>query len=308
MTGRGWGRRLDRRRDRRAGAAACTGADPTTSTASRSARWSRSTGGVPVPCPITADSLPALRGRRRRHHRAGRRTSWSSRAAARVGRAGPDARRHAPEGRGRVPRHRRQARQADRVRPHRRHPGAGDARLPDVLSLERLPAAGAVPAAGGAPPARTACGRSRCARRIVSLSTARPAPVLHRPDRRDGAAVGAFKASGDITSMSQADGYVEIPAADRRYRGGRAGRGRPLRSRRAGLRAANGRAADALPPRPQWRPERAVPAHLFPSRRAHSSSSSSAVCRSKKGAVRPVRPAELRVAAIADRVRSFRRP
>ena len=27
----------------------------------------------------------------------------------------------------------------------------------------------------------------------------------------DGAAVGAFKASGDITSMSQADGYVEIP-------------------------------------------------------------------------------------------------
>ena len=28
----------------------------------------------------------------------------------------------------------------------------------------------------------------------------------------DGAAVGAFKASGDITSMSQADGYIEIPA------------------------------------------------------------------------------------------------
>ena len=28
----------------------------------------------------------------------------------------------------------------------------------------------------------------------------------------DGAAVGAFKASGDVTSMSQADGYVEIPA------------------------------------------------------------------------------------------------
>ena len=27
----------------------------------------------------------------------------------------------------------------------------------------------------------------------------------------DGLAVGAFKASGDITSMSQADGYVEIP-------------------------------------------------------------------------------------------------
>lgn len=28
----------------------------------------------------------------------------------------------------------------------------------------------------------------------------------------DGAAVGAFKASGDITSMSMADGYIEIPA------------------------------------------------------------------------------------------------
>ena len=28
----------------------------------------------------------------------------------------------------------------------------------------------------------------------------------------DGMAVPAFKASGDITSMSQADGYIEIPA------------------------------------------------------------------------------------------------
>jgi molybdopterin molybdotransferase len=28
----------------------------------------------------------------------------------------------------------------------------------------------------------------------------------------DGLAVPAFKASGDITSMSQADGYFEIPA------------------------------------------------------------------------------------------------
>ena len=38
------------------------------------------------------------------------------------------------------------------------------------------------------------------------------------------------------TSMSQADGYVEIPAADRRDRGRRAGRGSPLRPRAAGLR------------------------------------------------------------------------
>jgi molybdopterin biosynthesis enzyme len=28
----------------------------------------------------------------------------------------------------------------------------------------------------------------------------------------DGQAVPAFKASGDITSMAQADGYIEIPA------------------------------------------------------------------------------------------------
>jgi molybdopterin molybdotransferase len=28
----------------------------------------------------------------------------------------------------------------------------------------------------------------------------------------DGAAVPAFKASGDITSMAHADGYLEIPA------------------------------------------------------------------------------------------------
>ena len=28
----------------------------------------------------------------------------------------------------------------------------------------------------------------------------------------EGAAVPAFKASGDITSMSRADGYIEIPA------------------------------------------------------------------------------------------------
>jgi molybdopterin biosynthesis enzyme len=28
----------------------------------------------------------------------------------------------------------------------------------------------------------------------------------------DGQAVPAFKASGDITSMSQADGYIEIPS------------------------------------------------------------------------------------------------
>ena len=37
------------------------------------------------------------------------------------------------------------------------------------------------------------------------------ASVLHGADR-DGAAVPAFKSSGDITSMSRADGYIELPA------------------------------------------------------------------------------------------------
>ena len=37
-------------------------------------------------------------------------------------------------------------------------------------------------------------------------------PVLHREGRGRRRAVPAFKASGDISSMSQADGYIEIPA------------------------------------------------------------------------------------------------
>ena len=37
-------------------------------------------------------------------------------------------------------------------------------------------------------------------------------PVLHGPHRRRRRRVPAFKASGDITSMSHADGYIEIPA------------------------------------------------------------------------------------------------
>jgi molybdopterin molybdotransferase len=36
----------------------------------------------------------------------------------------------------------------------------------------------------------------------------------------NGVAVPAFKASGDITSMSQADGYIEIPADVERVESG----------------------------------------------------------------------------------------
>ena len=39
----------------------------------------------------------------------------------------------------------------------------------------------------------------------------RTTSVLHG-EIEDGSAVPAFKASGDITSMSRADGYIEIPA------------------------------------------------------------------------------------------------
>ena len=35
---------------------------------------------------------------------------------------------------------------------------------------------------------------------------------FHTVRLRDGAAYTAFKGSGDITSLSQADGYIEIPA------------------------------------------------------------------------------------------------
>ena len=66
-------------------------------------------------------------------------------------------------------------------------------------------------------------------RRMARLPEYRPQTVraaaraAHRLDDRagtsstrcgiaDGTAVPAFKASGDITSMSQADGYIEIPA------------------------------------------------------------------------------------------------
>ena len=64
-------------------------------------------------------------------------------------------------------------------------------------------------------------------RRIARLPEYRPRTVTVPLSRRivsttgrhqfytvrlvDGAAVPAFKSSGDITSMSQADGYIEIP-------------------------------------------------------------------------------------------------
>ncbi len=113
-------------------------------------------------------------------------------------------------GRGDRPRHRGQAGQADGLRPHRPHAGARHARLSDVVPVERLHPAGAVSAPAGAPAGRGGRPRSTLplSRRVTRR---RAAPVLHGP-RDGGRAEPAFKASGDITSMAHADGYIEIPA------------------------------------------------------------------------------------------------
>ena len=59
-------------------------------------------------------------------------------------------------------------------------------------------------------PEHRAAHRRAC--RSRGASSRRPAGTSStRCGSTDGAAVPAFKASGDITSMSQADGYIEIP-------------------------------------------------------------------------------------------------
>ena len=59
------------------------------------------------------------------------------------------------------------------------------------------------------PPHRTANGHAARAQRIVSTTGRHQFYTVRVVD---GEAQPAFKASGDITSMSQADGYIEIPA------------------------------------------------------------------------------------------------
>ena len=56
---------------------------------------------------------------------------------------------------------------------------------------------------------RSTIGWTAWARRIVSTTGRHQ---FYTVRIADSAAVPAFKASGDITSMSQADGYIEIPA------------------------------------------------------------------------------------------------
>ena len=62
----------------------------------------------------------------------------------------------------------------------------------------------------------------RVAARPPHRLAGRPASVLHG-ETGDGVALPAFKGSGDITSLSQADGYIEIPAERERRRSRDAG-------------------------------------------------------------------------------------
>src|SRR5438874_1228135 len=71
--------------------------------------------------------------------------------------------------------------------------------LPFLRALARLP------------PYRPRTLRLPLARRIVSAANRHQ---FYTVQIRDGIAYPAFKGSGDITSLSNADGYLEIPATE----------------------------------------------------------------------------------------------
>ena len=136
-------------------------------------------GGVPEPLEVAGDTLEALdqavdaalgvRRDRVLRRQLGRRSR-------------PRARRPAPARRGGVPRHRDAARQAHRVRSPRHGAGLRHARQPDVVSHQRLCAAGAVPAACGAVAAAPAARGVGAAGPPGGLGRG-PAPVLHGAGR-----------------------------------------------------------------------------------------------------------------------------
>ena len=85
-------------------------------------------------------------------------------------------------------------------------PGYPTSCLSNAYMLLIEPAAADGAAAGVGAAHRHAC-------RSASGSCRRPAGTSStRCGSSTGVAMPAFKASGDITSMSQADGYIEIPA------------------------------------------------------------------------------------------------
>ena len=78
------------------------------------------------------------------------------------------------------------------------------------MPLERVHVAGARASQGGAAAAEAAGHRHAAGRTADRVTTGRH--QFYTVRIVDGQAMPAFKASGDITSMSQADGYIEIPA------------------------------------------------------------------------------------------------
>ena len=163
---------------------------------------------APVPDTIEAVGDGARRGGGRRHRRARRRQL--GRRARRGDRRGGGARR------GDLPRHRRQAGQADAVRadrppcPSRRHqlvfgmPGNPTS----CLSQAHVLLVPALRQLAGLPPIDP----PRVRRRLASAVGSPANRHQFLPVRIEGdLAVPTFKGSGEITSLSQADGYVEIP-------------------------------------------------------------------------------------------------
>ena len=67
----------------------------------------------------------------------------------------------------------------------------------------------ALRAMAGLPPYRMQTVRATVGQRIVSVAGRHQ---FYTVRLSDGVALPAFKGSGDITSLSQADGYIEIPA------------------------------------------------------------------------------------------------
>jgi hypothetical protein len=150
------------------------------------------------------------RGARARHRRVrivrrarllGRQFRWRARF---------DPRRDQKQGRDRLSRNSSEARQANRVRHDQRQADVRYAWIPDILPLERLHMllVPALRSMARLAPRHTQTLSLPVGQRIVSTTGRHQFYTVS--GRRPGDA--SVQASGDITSMSQADGYIEIPA------------------------------------------------------------------------------------------------
>ena len=190
-------------------------------------------GGVPVPIAAgrrhDRGARPGARpgARLRRHRLLGRQLGGRSRSRAR---------RAAAPRRGRLPRHRHASGQADGVRPRRHGAGLRHARQSDVVPDQRLRPAGAVPATRG-PAAAASAARGAG---VADAAGRRRAPAGTSSTRcgwSNSGAEPAFKASADITSMANADGYIEIAADVTAVEAGDRGRRRAVRLTAIALRS-----------------------------------------------------------------------